>query len=160
MLSLFKTGKAEFTYKIGKRKFVQQPIVSGQHCQLVDILSGAAQTLATTSSIAVRLYQAIAVIITPEKMLRQDKDIAQLANEIQVNIDDRTMGRIIKDFIKLNPSFNSSLFLSLSLESQAEIASATKSIREVQTVELSGHKLEVRGILPPGLAGLIKKQQR
>lgn len=95
-------------YDIDGRAFVQRPLVLGQLQQLLRVLNGIAVpeqlTLATLlDALGGRLYTAIAVAITEKDCSPRDKNIEELAAELEWKLDADTLLEIVDDFFALNP---------------------------------------------------------
>lgn len=95
-------------YDIDGRIFVQRPLVLGQIQQLLRVLDGLAlpETLTLASlldALGGRLYAAIATVITEKGCSPRDKNIEELAAELEWKLDLDTALAVIDDFFVLNP---------------------------------------------------------
>ncbi len=100
--------KKEYKYEINGTTYIQRPLKLGQIKQLSGVLEGMSVSMLTSETELARLLianigPAIAIVITEEGTRLQDKDIEQLAAEIEFEIDAETVARVVQDFFACNP---------------------------------------------------------
>ena len=98
----------KYKYEIGGKTYIQIPLVLGQVGQLMKLLQGLVimrgiDTLGVVARLGDRLPQTIAIIITPDGLKLQDKDIQSLAGEIEFVISPEQTLQVIEDFFACNP---------------------------------------------------------
>jgi hypothetical protein len=99
----------QFTYEIGGKKYIQKKLVFGQIRQLESELSGITVTSETTIIQLINkligggmLSKFFAIILTPEGTKLKDKNIDELASEIEFDIDIELGIKVIEDFFACN----------------------------------------------------------
>jgi len=108
----------KFTYTIGGKKYVQRPLVLGQVNQLMAVLRGvdissvfnAASVIAMLGS---KIQRALAIVLHEETPLKpvgddkfvylRDRNLNELSDEIEFNIDPVTTLQVVEDFFDCNP---------------------------------------------------------
>lgn|GEM_PF-623751 len=100
--------KKEFKYEIGGKTYIQRPLVLGQIRQLTAVLRETPVSIFLDEMEMARLLinnagLAIAVVITEEGTKPQDKDVEQLAKDLEFTMDAETMAQVVQDFFVCNP---------------------------------------------------------
>jgi hypothetical protein len=98
----------EQKYTIGDKIYTQRPLVLGQVKQLIDLLRGT--TIPANSSgveligaLGESLPVALAIVLTEEGKSPGDKDIFELARELEFSVSPETALDVIDHFFALNP---------------------------------------------------------
>jgi len=96
-----------YTYEINGKKFTQEKLRLGQLRQLLDILKDIVlpsdfDTISLVSVLGDKISEAIAIILIEEGKTLKDKNVIELANEIEFELDlDKTL-EIVNDFFDCN----------------------------------------------------------
>jgi hypothetical protein len=98
----------EKKYVIGGNTYIQRPLVLGQLKQLLDVLKGITipadmETIALVDALGGRLPKALAVVLNPEGLPLREKDIDDLAVEIEFAITLEQTVEVVEDFFACNP---------------------------------------------------------
>jgi hypothetical protein len=97
-----------FTYEIGGRKFKQKPLVLGQVKQLIALLKGLVlpYDLSIPSLIMAlgnELTPALSIVLIEDGTLLKNKDMEELGDFLEGEIDIETTVKVISDFFDCNP---------------------------------------------------------
>jgi len=97
----------KFTYEIGEKKYTQGKLVLGQVPQLLDLLMGLNLPAVITPSAVVlalgnKLPRAFAVVLNPEGVNLKDKDLEEIAADLEAALDIETATKVIEDFLSCN----------------------------------------------------------
>lgn len=97
----------EKKYTVDEKVYIQKPIVLAQYKQLTEILKNIVMpTSVTELNIALALgdsiSRAFAIVLTPEGMKLQDKNLDVLEEEISFSFDPNTSLEVIRDFFVCN----------------------------------------------------------
>ena len=95
-------------YEIGGRKYFLKPLVLGQAQQLIRFLKGkklpeSLSPIEIIESLGDDLSEGLAIVLSEEGKHLKDKNLKELAKEIQFSILPESVLEIIKDFFELNP---------------------------------------------------------
>ncbi len=97
-----------FKYEIDGKTYIQRPMVLGQIKQLTTILKEVPVSIFLDEMEMAKLLinnvgLAIAVVITEEGTKPREKDIEQLARDIEFTMDAETLVQVVQDFFVCNP---------------------------------------------------------
>ncbi len=98
----------KFTYEIGGKTYVQEPLVLGQWRQMLPYLQKVSlpdlpDTAALVSALADDIMPLVACCITEEGKSPRDKDIEALAAELEFACTPEQLLQIADDFFACNP---------------------------------------------------------
>lgn len=98
----------EKRYEIGGKTYIQRPLVLGQDLQLLNLLEGISLPAGLNSAaivimLAGLLPEALAIVLTEEGRPLKDKNIAELATELEFAITREQALTVIEDFLFCNP---------------------------------------------------------
>ena len=98
--------KKEYRYEINGKVYIQRPLVLGQIQQLSEILARlelpfTASMINWLGMLGSKLTNILAIILTPEGTALKDKNVAQLAQEIETWPPDIGV-KVIEDFFDCN----------------------------------------------------------
>jgi len=96
-----------YKYTIGGKTYIQTPLVLGQVRQLINLLEGITiphdfNTLSLISAIGDKISLALAILLTEESKPLKDKNLDQLANELEFEISTEMTIEVIEHFFDLN----------------------------------------------------------
>ena len=99
----------KFNYTIGDKQYAQKPLVLGQIRQLtaamadvsIDMSQG---VLGIVSSLGDRLPSVLAAVLVPSGQNLRDRDLKEIAEDLEANCDLQTMIAVIEDFFTCNPT--------------------------------------------------------
>jgi len=96
------------TYVIGEKKYEQRPLVLGQFRQMMGLLTGvtfnpAAGVTDIIGILGDKLPHALAIVLIPEGSTAKDKNLVELAAEIEFNILPATIVEVVEGFFDCNP---------------------------------------------------------
>ena len=98
-----------FEYEIAGKKYYQKPLVLGQVKQLARLLKDISFTGEAISAADVleligdKLPEALAIVLIPEGCRLSEKNIKEIAQELEESLDLETAAKIIEDFFCCNP---------------------------------------------------------
>jgi hypothetical protein len=126
----------EFKYKIGDKTYLQRPLVLIQILQLIDALEGLKFPVNFTLKSILKILgdrtsKVLAIILIPEDIKIQDKNIEELAMEMD-NVDLNTLMEIKNHFFEFNRIASLSvkdLEMAMKIESQLRETFGTPSMR-------------------------------
>jgi hypothetical protein len=95
-------------YKIGGREYIQRPLVLLQVEQLAVFIAGMSIPAGTTvpglvSMLGSRISEGLAIILTPEGVGIDEKDLAEIAGHLRRHVDIDTAVKAVEDFLSCNP---------------------------------------------------------
>ena len=96
-----------YKYVIGGKTYIQTPLVLGQVRQLINLLEGITiphdfNTLSLISAIGDKISLALAILLTEESKPLKDKNLEQLAKELEFEISTEMTIEVIEHFFDLN----------------------------------------------------------
>jgi len=94
-------------YIIGGKKYIQRPLVLGQVKQLSKLLKDVVISPGDTpvniiEILGDKLPEAMAIVLTPEGQTVKDKNIEEIAREIEFQLDLETAVKVVEDFFVCN----------------------------------------------------------
>jgi len=121
----------DFKYEIGGRTFYQKPLVLGQVKQLVSVLKGLVLPYDLTINSLVlsledKIPQTIAILLSEEGVLLKNKNVDEIQELVEENLDIAQTIKVIEDFFDCNPIASiSEAVIGLSLKVKSNMTQAT-----------------------------------
>lgn len=121
----------DFKYEIGGRTFYQKPLVLGQVKQLVSVLKGLVLPYDLTINSLIltlgdKIPQTIAILLSEEGVLLKNKNVDEIQELVEENLDIAQTIKVIEDFFDCNPIASiSEAVIGLSLKVKSNMTQAT-----------------------------------
>lgn len=98
-----------FKYEIGGKTYIQRPLVLGQIRQLIGQLGGlkiypGSGGVGIIFGLGEKLPSLLAVALTEEGKSPKEKNVEEMAKEIEFEIDPETAIKVVEDFFVCNPT--------------------------------------------------------
>jgi hypothetical protein len=95
-------------YKIGEKTYFQKKLVMGQVYQIMNLLQNVSIPADPTAmnlitALGGKLAEAIAIVLREPDILLKDKDVKQLAKDIEFEMEPEQALEVIEDFFDLTP---------------------------------------------------------
>ena len=98
----------DFEYDIGGRKFKQKPLVLGQVKQLIAVLKGLVlpselNVMSLIESLDEKITQALAILLIENGVSLKEKNVSEVQEFLDENLELKTIVGVINDFFDCNP---------------------------------------------------------